>query len=68
MVLDDNAAYPAAENFSRFKIEGTRGYIAGTAMGDVNFRIQSELLGEGMHTIALDGSGFPTASSAPWES
>ncbi len=59
VVLDDNASYPSAECFSRFKIEGTRGMLEGTAMGNVGLRIQSELLGEGVHDIPLEGQWFP---------
>jgi len=59
LVMDDNAAYPPAEGFSRFKIEGTRGLIEGATVGDVGFRIRAEALGEGVHTIPLDGQWFP---------
>lgn len=59
VVLDDNAAYPSADCFSRFKIEGTRGLLEGVAMGNVGVRVRSELLGDGVFDIPLEGQWFP---------
>lgn len=59
IVVDDNAAYPPAGIFSRFKIEGTKGIITGEAMNNVNFKIQSDLLGEDAQEVELDGQWFP---------
>ena len=59
LVMDDNAAYPSAECFSRFKIEGTRGLVEGNAMGAVDFRIRSDSLGGGVHSVPLGGQWFP---------
>ncbi len=59
IVVDDNAAYPHAGVFSRFKIEGTKGIITGEAMSNVDFRIQSELLGDDAQQIELKGQWFP---------
>ncbi len=59
IVVDDNASFPSAECFSRFKIEGTRGMLEGVAVGNVGVRIRSELLDEGVQDIPLEGQWFP---------
>ena len=59
IVVDDNTAYPPAGVFSRFKIEGTKGIIIGEAMSNVSLQIQSELLGEDVQEVELDGQWFP---------
>ena len=59
LVLDNNASYPRADIFSRFRIEGSRGLITGEAMATPAVRIQSDELQDGDSRPALSGAWFP---------
>ena len=59
VVLDDNASYPSAECYSRFKIEGTRGLLEGVAMGNVGVRIRFGPAGRGSTGDPAGGSMVP---------
>ena len=60
-LIENNAAWPDAPIYSRFRIEGSEGMLCGYAMGDCEFRIRSSRLSAGEHLIALEGSWFPGA-------
>lgn len=61
LVLDNDAAYPKGDIYSRFRLEGTRGLITGEAMAAPGLRIQSDLLEGGECRPTLAGAWFPDA-------
>jgi predicted dehydrogenase len=61
VIVDNNAAHPAATASARFHIEGTAGRIEGQVMPQPGLTMLSERTGAESHRVALTGSWFPDA-------
>lgn len=61
VILDNNAAYPDAPVYSRFRLEGSRGVLLGEAVGNPSLTLYSDLLEKSPQEISLAGNWFPDA-------
>lgn len=61
VIIDNNAAYPTAPIYSRFRIEGSHGMLTGEAMGNPSLTVYSDFLEKSPQPVILEGNWFPDA-------